>query len=228
MVKKLVFLIASCCVLASAQAAVLFTNGAITASGDNCDQGPTGCGASNGIGFTYADNFSLTANSLVTGFAYTDFFFQGSTSDYLSTQWSIWSGNPAQPGATALFSGSAIANVSANGAFAGSFEFTVDGLSLQLDDGVYWLGIKNQVANGAITTIARVSENDSVPGDVAIEFDGTGWITHPAFSDRAFNILGSVAEAAAVPEPATAWLCLAAIATLGFLPRRRSKAGSTG
>jgi hypothetical protein len=200
-------------------AAVLFNNGPVSEESYWCDQGPTGCGASNGVGFTYTDNFVLSTSALVSGFSYKDFFYQGSSSDYLSTRWSVWGGNPAQSGASLLYSGESIATISWTGNLADPLEFLVGHLNIDLVSGTYWLGIENWVANGAITTIAATTRNDGIAGDVAIEFDGNGYQTHPVWPDRAFAVYGTPT----VPEPSSGLLASIALVCCLFHVRSRQR-----
>lgn len=102
---KLLFMAA--CALAivpGGDAATLWTNGAVntTFSADNrCDTGPNLCAAAHGASWTIFDNFNVPSGSnpwLVSGFDFTDFFVDGTSSDIGSTTWEIFRGDPLSSG----------------------------------------------------------------------------------------------------------------------------------
>jgi hypothetical protein len=190
-----------------ADADLLFSNGPINDpdSGGSCDSGPDSCGGSGT--WTYYDNFELTANSIITGFDYTDWFFNGTPNDYFETNWSIFSSDPFNSAPD--FAGTATAVLSATGP-ADQYLFTIDGLGLNLDAGIYWLGINNLNTSGIITTVA--TSDGVLPGakqadGVSNFFDGV--------QERAFSVYGK-----SVPEPTSATI-LGFVAVGMFVRRRR-------
>jgi hypothetical protein len=188
---------------------LLFDNGTPFIDSNRCDQGPTGCG---GTGtWTYYDNFNLAAPSTITEFDYQDFFQAGGPANYMTTNWSLWNGDPFTAGAP-VASGSSVATLTPSSP-SNAYLFTVTGLNQPLPAGVYWLGINNTVTNNAITT--TYSTTGVLPG--ARHSDGgTEMFTNRP--DRVFRIYGTQ-----VPEPGCALLAsLAAISVLSL--RRRAEA----
>jgi hypothetical protein len=197
--------------VSAAQAAVLYENGPLSGSSGFCDQGPSGCGGSGT--WTYYDDFTLTSPSIVTGFDYTDWFYEGTPADYVQTNWSVWDSDPFTAAAP-LATGTTAATITPNGPPSVQYLFTVTGvnpLNLVAPPGTYWLGINNTVRNGAITTAA---ESTHLPRN-AKQSDG---VTHffNNYPDRAFRIYGNV-----VPEPSAAALVFVGVVVIGCRRLRR-------
>ncbi|MGA3240860.1 MAG: hypothetical protein ABSG03_31705 [Bryobacteraceae bacterium] len=83
----------------TAEADVAWNNGAVTGLGSNCDFTGNACPGGD-TGWTIFDNFDLFHNDTVIGFSYVSDFSVGSASDYLSTNWSLWSVDPLAPSAS--------------------------------------------------------------------------------------------------------------------------------
>lgn len=81
-------------------AGTLWNNGSLVTP--NSNNYPCDAGCSSGTSFTVFDNFTVPASGVgwvVTGFDYTDLFTGGiSTSEYKSTTWSLWQGDPLSGG----------------------------------------------------------------------------------------------------------------------------------
>src|SRR5437016_1958760 len=144
-----------------AAASVLFDNGAAITSSNYCDQQNGQC---LGVGWNIYDDFTLSADSNVSGFTYNTYWDVGSSADYTGTRWSIWNGNPLiNFGSGPLFSGDLLGTVSAG--HAGSTLVTVTGLNLDLTAGLYWLGTSNDVRS---PVSEDVNEDASHSSDVTV------------------------------------------------------------
>ena len=81
-------------------AATLWNNGSLVPTNPN--NYPCDAGCSSGTSYTVFDNFTVPASGVgwvVSGFDYTDLFTGGiSTSEYKSTTWSLWQGDPLSGG----------------------------------------------------------------------------------------------------------------------------------
>lgn len=178
---------------------LLYDNGPLSGNSERCNQGPNGCGITNGGAFTWYDNFQLSEAAVINGFAYYDYFFNNGPESYISTIWSIW-GGPPNVGAP-IAQGTDVAAVAPH--LLGSHRFEVGGITVPLPAGIYWLGISNFVVDGTIITFGSAS-NSPLPGASYWSETGSTPSTHPAFPDRAFQIL-------AIPEPATAAFSMLAL-----------------
>ena len=209
----------------------LWSNGTVSqtiAGGNLCDGA---CGSQTGQVFTIFDNFTVTGPGWnVTGFDFSDFFVNNTqTSQYSTTQWSIWSGDPLHNG-TLVTSGTAMAmlgtpncNVGTPGACL--VLMTVSGISVTLGAGTYWLGTGN-VETGGATTYRALASGNGLPNfeqsnGHTTGVKGSNWIiggTDATYfsADTAFDIIGT-----ATPEPATLSLMGFAIAGLVLVARPR-------
>jgi PEP-CTERM motif-containing protein len=219
------------------QATTLWNNGTVSTNSTNaqCDGL---CGTTSGPTYTVFDNFFVGA-SIVSGFDYSDFFINSPTSQYTSTQWSIWRGDPLT-GGTLVASGNTVASLSTPSCDPINskiclVQFTVTGLSVKLDGGTYYLGTSSIETSGTTTMRALASGNglltnfENSTGNLAPGNPtpvGSTWQTPPGSisqtyfgSDSAFDISGF-----ATPEPGTLTLMGFAIAGLCLVIRRRSAA----
>jgi hypothetical protein len=181
------------------------------------------------------DSFSVASPGwIVTGFDITDFFYATTTSEYTSTKWSLWSGDPLAGGTLVATNTSVGVVGTASGACGGSNSACSAVITVTLSSGVflaagsnYYLGTSNNLKQGTdITERAFSAGHNGVPdgweasnGSIV----GSSWFTCPTCtsttttgSDTAFDILGNV-----VPEPGTLVLMSLALFGLGYKVRRR-------
>ena len=195
----------------AAQAGTLWDNNGPSGGANLCSSNANTCGSN---GWTIYDDFQLTAASTVTGFTYdSDFTSFGSVSDYVSTNWSIWSADPVSNFAAGpLVSGT---STGLNSVDAVNFTLTtITGLNVNLGAGIYWLGIQNNVDNGQIT--AYISSGTARLGRSS-QSDNSGTFFNASNSDASFTVQGN----GAVPEPATWAMMLVGFGGLGAVLRRR-------
>lgn len=208
-------------------------------SDNRCD---ASCG-NPGVTYTVFDNFTTpTVGWVATHFDYFD-FFSPTPSNYQSTSWSLWKGDPLN-GGTLWASGTGFVGsltgigtpCSANNPVClEQINVTLPGTGVYLAGGQqYFLGISNLLSSGNSDRAVVVSTfNGPLPGweQSNGSISGSGWTkggqdynfpnnTPPApnvnATDTAFDIYGSLA-----PEPGTITLMSLALAGLGYMIRRR-------
>ncbi|MGX9698099.1 PEP-CTERM sorting domain-containing protein [Janthinobacterium lividum] len=182
----------------------VISNGSPTSPSKRCITGPNSCGGSGT--WTVYDQFTTDSAVTVTGFANWNAMTRGV---YSVTNWSIWSSTPMANSRLPLASGSSIAAFSIT---AGHTLASIDGLSVKLAAGSYWLGINHQLlGNGYWEYFASDNGQSN-----AMQHDGAS----RAFYDRpdmAFTVT------TAVPEPETYAMLLAGLAFVSFAARRKAK-----
>jgi hypothetical protein len=206
--------------LGVAQAGVVWSNGAVESTSPRfCDSSPLECGGNVNTdnGFEIYDNFTLASDTIVSGFTYNDGFRSTPTTDYTSTEWTLWSSDPATAGGP-IDSGDAVAVLSSGD--LGSTLFTVTGLDVDLSAGTYWLGTQNELSDPGDITDRFYADGDGLPG---FEQSTTGISTRfgsiqptAESGDTAFTIQGST------PEPATGLLIVVPMALVGLWRIRRT------
>ena len=214
--KLIVPLVMTCLVLSAvsgtAEADVAWSNGGVTAVGSNCDFTGGACPGGD-TGWTIFDNFDLSNDDTVIALTYVSDFSVGSASDYLSTNWSIWSVDPLGPfnflGPVA--SGNSVATLTTNDLSATTYTFTITGLAVVLAPGAYWLGTENVLAGDGAVTLDVMSNGTAVPGYEEQSDDKAYGFTY-ATGNTAFTIENN-------PEPASLWLV--ALAGLAFFIKSR-------
>jgi hypothetical protein len=162
----------------------LWSNGAINTmmSSDNrCDFGPNACGSV--ANWTIFDNFSIPASSkpwIVSSFSFSDFLVNvPNLSDYTSTAWSIWSGDPLS-GGKLVASGTQHAGLSlvagspscgASSTCLETFTITLGGTGVGLaNGGTYYIGTSNTVnQTGSFESFLRAfaAGGNTAPGGTA-------------------------------------------------------------
>jgi hypothetical protein len=210
----------------------LWTNGTVstTPSGTICEGA---CGSISGTPvFTIFDNFTVTgAGWTVNGFDYSDFFVNTPTTQYQSTNWSIWLGDPLS-GGTLVASGNNIATLGTPDCTVGVntclVQLTVNNLSVHLNAGTYFLGT-GSLETGGSTTYRAYASGNGLPGfqqsnGSTSGVPGSHWTlgsvnSFISGSDSAFDILGNP-----IPEPGTFALMGLAITGLWLTQRRRRTA----
>jgi hypothetical protein len=211
-------------------------------SDNRCD---ASCG-NPGVTYTVFDNFTVpNVGWVATHFDYFDFFAGTATSEYQSTTWSLWQGDPLNGGKLWASGTGFLGSLNTIGTPCSAnnpvcleqITVTLPGTGVLLAGGQqYYLGISNSLLHsGDVTDRAVVvsSFNGPLPGweQSNGSISGTGWAkggqdyTFPSAvpavnaTDTAFDIIGSPA-----PEPGTVTLMAFALAGLGYMIRRRRRA----
>lgn len=187
-----------------AHAGVVFDNGAPAGNSYHCISGPNVCQGSGT--WTVYDQFSFDSAVTVTGFA--NWNLGQVDQFYTATNWSIWTSTPTN-GGTPLYSGSSKPTISLD---RGYLLATVDGLSIDLAAGNYWLGITHILTWHNVWTYA-VSANGQADS-LALDGSTYAFDNNP---DMAFVITG------VVPEPETYAMMLAGLGLVGAVARRRQR-----
>ena len=205
--KMLVPLVITCLLLLvipkPVEAGIIWNNGSVTGAGSNCDFTGGACPGGD-TGWTIFDDFELTEEEIVTGLTYDSYFSAGTTADYVSTNWSIYDGDPLLFGAGALAaSGNVVASLSADS--FNTTTFTVTGLYVDLPAGTYWLGYENVLTSGAVTLDAA-SNGSALPG-FKQESDDQSHPFNYTTGNTVFTIEGAQDVA---PEPGSLWLAMLA------------------
>jgi hypothetical protein len=165
-----------------AYAGTLWSNGTVNttfASDNRCDSGPNLCGNSGSTSWTIFDNFNVPAASkawVVSGFDFTDFLIDGTNSDYKSTAWSIWNGDPLFGGklvasGTATAVPTLVSGVCGNGNTCIELFAVTLGSTVNLASGnTYYLGTTNTLTptnSGETTARAFAAGGNTTPGGTA-------------------------------------------------------------
>jgi hypothetical protein len=196
----------------TAQAAVAWSNGNVTGVGSNCDFTGGACPGGD-TGWTIFDNFDLSNDDTVIAFTYVSDFSVGSSSDYLSTNWSIWRVDPLGPFnfLGPLASGNLVAALTTNDLSVTSYTFTVSGLSVNLPPGTYWLGYENVLEGDGAVTLDAKSDGTALPGYEEESADQDYQFTYDS-GNTAFTVENN-------PEPGSLWLV--ALAGAAFFTKSR-------
>jgi len=184
----------------TAVAGLIWNNGSVSSIGTNCDFTGNACPGGD-TGWTIFDDFDLTDEEVVSGLTYDSYFSAGNTSDYLSTNWSIWDNDPLGVFGSLgpVASGNAVATLSSDS--DSTTTFTITGLSSDLTAGTYWIGYEN-VVSGAAVTYDVLSNGSSLAG-FEQESDDQQNQFHEA-GNTVFTIEGVAPPA--TPEPSSFWL----------------------
>ncbi|MFQ6333509.1 PEP-CTERM sorting domain-containing protein [Methylophilus sp. 3sh_L] len=197
----------------------LFNNGVPIFATDRCISGPLQCGEFDGRTWVVYDDFTLSSNSVVTGFSNWNGF--GSISDYLNTSWSIWSDLHSSPSleveGTLIASGNNVGEIKLSNGFN---KVTIDGINVNLDAGIYWLGISHTLKSGS-NPYTYVASDSQAPAN-GIQSIGTA-LTLMFGLESAFTVNGYIKNAPplAVPEPSNSALLLVSLGVLIFTVNRR-------
>jgi hypothetical protein len=186
----------------SAQAATLLDTGAATADSYRCDA--EDCGGSGE--WTVMDDFTSSETWNVTGFSFrsNDPYNSGLT-NYTSTTWEIWDADPFSN--AAIYSGTASMSISSIG--ANWYEFSIDGLDIDLSAGTYWLGHHHDFSADEIFTALLTGDSGNY-----LQTDN-GSYQSTLNGELSYQIRTST-----VPVPAAVWLFGSALAGLGWFRRR--------
>jgi hypothetical protein len=194
-------------VVGSVQAATLLETGAATMSGGGCDA--EGCGGSSE--WTVMDDFTSSETWNVTGFSFRSEAQVGVyLADYTSTTWEIWDADPFSN--AAIYSGTASMTINSIGSTW--YEFTIDGLDIDLSAGTYYLGHHHDFSTTAVFAALTTGESG-----LYLQTDN-GDNQNTRNGELSYQVRGSVVSV--VPIPAAVWLFGSALAGLGWMRRRKT------
>jgi hypothetical protein len=210
---------------------VLYSNGNVVGDGAYgnyvASSGANSAGISADMIF---DRFTLGAASIVTKFSYgSDFGLWNtvtnrldSSSDYVGTNWEIWSVDPstAGPGAKPVAEGTAYKNGAAgltNVMVSGVTLYTtatVTGLNLNLGAGHYWLGMQNILTGQGASSIYMATDQTYIGDSFASQlYDASNNLFYHNLQGASFTVSGG--RNPAVPEPPVWTLMLAGFGLVG-------------
>lgn len=206
-----------------AHANTIWNNGTPSGGTTNCDSSPDLChGEPGNQGWTMYDDFVVSSDVTVTGMTYDSTFPNGSPSDYISSNWSIWAADPIATYVSGpLFSGNAVAVLSTDtSGTVTATQFTITGLSLDLTPGIYWLGYENVLQNDGADTVVVLSNGVAQPGYEQISDDGTTQFNYAG--NTVFSIQGG-APPPPPPTPEPSGCILAGLGVVLFGARRAAQ-----
>ncbi len=174
--------------------------------------------------FTIYDAFSLSSATTISQIDYS--IFKQSSTVYDGTYVSILSG--VGPGATIIvpqfFSvGSLVSNglVSYNGAVPNGYDVSLSGLSLSLDAGTYYLGVRTEIAGGLASIGSGAGGAQTIGSGLYQAYSNTG--TTNVGDHMAFSIYGDSADASVPDSGATIALLGSGLISLAALRRKLVK-----
>ena len=199
-----------------AHAGVLFSSGPAIGMDGFCDANTLLCGSNQpgdpSNAWTIYSAFTLGTDETMTGASYGNYF--ADPTNYVSTNWSIWTSDPRTSYAAGpAYAGNSVGVMSDGAADSNTITFT--GLDIALASGTYYFGFQNVVSYDSYEFYAKAHPSDFKSS----QSDQLGTFYNPEIPRAAFTIYG----VGGVPEPAT-WLgMLAGFGLIGLTLRTRKR-----
>ncbi len=195
----------------AAAAQVVFDNGGYS--------GPQG-GAFNAGWLTMVEDFTLTADTTVTGLTWAQ--HDSADSVYTNTVFRVYGALPTSS-STPLFSTTLVATRTANSTPLSlfglqGFDYSYDGLAWHLPAGTYYFSLHMVGSSGLFTWDQTLGTAQTIPGRWQYETATMTPVSALANENSAFRINGTVGV---VPEPETGLLLFAGVVALAALRHRR-------
>jgi hypothetical protein len=190
----------------SVQATTLLETGAPTVTTNRCDA--EGCGGS--TDWTIIDDFTSAEDWNITGFSFRSEDSNSSgLANYLSTTWTIWDADPFSN--AALISGTGNFSSTVIGGGGDWYEFSIDGLDIDLAAGTYWLGHHHDFSTETVFAALATGNTGTY-----LQTDGDG------FQYTGSGVISQQIRTNTVPVPAAVWLFGSALGGLGWMRRRKT------
>lgn len=166
------------------------------------------------------DNFTLTSQSLITGFFGYFENANGQPADWTAATWEVRTGLSVGNSGTLIASGSGAVNRVAS---EGVYYSELTGLNLQLGPGNYWLFFAPQTTYDTYAVFSKlVSNNANAVNAVQDNYNMWAFYNGAPEDGLQFDLaMGAFGQMNVVPEPASIALVGAGLGVLGVIARRR-------